>query len=49
MAGLEAPLMPRLGLSPASFATLAALPLASAAIATVTARFTVLKELAKLP
>ena len=48
-AGLEAPLMPRLGLSPVNLATLAALPLASAAIAMVTARFTVLKELAKLP
>lgn len=48
-AGLEAPLMPRLDLSPANLATLAALPLASAAIATVTARITVLKELAKLP
>ena len=48
-AGLEAPLMPRFDLSPAGFATLAALPLASAAIAMVTARLVVLKELAKLP
>lgn len=48
-AGLEAPLMPRLELSPAGLATLAALPLVSAAIAMVTARFTVLKALAKLP
>lgn len=49
MAGLDAPLMPRLELSPVSLATLAALPLASAAIAMVTARFTVLRALAKLP
>ena len=48
-AGLDAPLMPRLDLSPANLASLAALPLASAAIAMVTARFTVLKALAKLP
>ncbi len=48
-AGLDAPLMPRLDLSPVSLATLAALPLASAAIAMVTARFTVLRALAKLP
>lgn len=48
-AGLEAPLMPRFDLSPTGFATLAALPLASAAIAMVTARLVVLKELAKLP
>lgn len=48
-AGLDAPLMPHLELSPLSLATLAALPLASAAIAMVTARVTVLKELAKLP
>ena len=49
MAGLDAPLMPQLDLSPAGLATLAALPLGSAAIAMVTARFTVLKALAKLP
>ncbi len=48
-AGLDAPLMPQLELSPLGLATLAGLPLASAAIATVTARVTVLKELAKLP
>ncbi len=48
-AGLDAPLMPQLELSPLSLATLAGLPLASAAIAMVTARVTVLKELAKLP
>jgi cell division transport system permease protein len=48
-AGLDAPLMPRLDLSLANLAVLAALPLASAAIAMVTARFTVLKALAKLP
>ena len=47
--GLDAPLMPRLDWSPVSLATLAALPLASAAIAMVTARFTVLRALAKLP
>jgi cell division transport system permease protein len=47
--GLDAPLMPRIELSIASLAVLAALPLASAAIAMVTARFTVLKALAKLP
>lgn len=48
-AGLEAPLMPSLELSPAGLATLAVLPLVSAAIAMVTARYTVLKALAKLP
>ena len=48
-AGLDAPLMPQLELSPLGLATLAGLPLASAAIAMVTARVTVLKELAKLP
>ena len=48
-AGLDAPLLPRLDLSLASLAAVAALPLASAAIAMVTARFTVLKALAKLP
>ena len=47
--GLDAPLMPRLDWSPVSLATLAALPLASAAIAMLTARFTVLRALAKLP
>lgn len=47
--GLDAPLMPRFEMSPVSLATLAALPLASAAIAMVTARFTVLRALAKLP
>ena len=41
--------MPRIDLSLAGLATLAALPLASAAIAMVTARFTVLRALAKLP
>lgn len=48
-AGLDAPLLPRFDLSLASLATVAALPLASAAIAMVTARFTVLQALAKLP
>ena len=47
--GLDAPLMPRPDWSPVSLATLAALPLASAAIAMLTARFTVLRALAKLP
>jgi cell division transport system permease protein len=47
--GLDAPLMPRLDWSLVSLATLAALPLASAAIAMLTARFTVLRALAKLP
>jgi cell division transport system permease protein len=47
--GLDAPLMPRLEWSLVSLATLAALPLASAAIAMLTARFTVLRALAKLP
>ncbi len=48
-AGLDAPLMPSLELSPVGLAILAALPLVSAAIAMVTARFTVLKALAKMP
>ena len=47
--GLDAPLLPRLDWSLVSLATLAALPLASAAIAMLTARFTVLRALAKLP
>ena len=48
-AGLEAPLMPRLSLTPVGLAALAALPFASAAVAMVTARFTVLRALAKMP
>ena len=39
----------RMDLSPLGLAALAALPLASAAIAMVTARLTVLRALAKLP
>ena len=48
-AGLDAPLLPRLSLAPASVVALAALPLASAAIAMMTARFTVLRALARMP
>ena len=48
-AGLEAPMLPRPGLTPASLAALGALPLASAAIAMTTARITVLRALARMP
>ena len=47
--GLEAPLMPRFSLTPGGLMVLGALPLASAAIAMVTARFTVLRALAGMP
>lgn len=47
--GLDAPLMPQFDLSLLGLATLAALPLASAAIAMVTARLTVLKALGSRP
>ena len=48
-AGVEAPLVPRLSLSLAGLGALAALPLASALIAMVTARMTVLRALARMP
>ncbi len=48
-AGLETPLLPRLSLTPPGLAALAALPLASALIAMVTARVTVQRALARMP
>ncbi|MFP6744670.1 MAG: cell division protein, partial [Alphaproteobacteria bacterium] len=48
-AGLEAPLMPRFSLTPGGLMVLGSLPLVSAAIAMVTARFTVLRALADMP
>jgi len=46
---VEAPLLPRLTLDPAGLAALAALPVASALIAMLTARVTVLRTLARMP
>jgi len=46
---IEAPLLPRLALDPAGLAALAALPVASALIAMLTARVTVLRTLARMP
>ena len=48
-AGLEAPLVPRLSLAPEALAVLAALPLVSALVATVTAWLTVRRALARMP
>ena len=47
--GLEAPLLPRLSLTPAAYLALALLPVASALVAMVTARVTVLRALAAMP
>ncbi len=47
--GIEAPLLPRLALDPIGLAALAALPAASALIAMLTARVTVLRTLARMP
>ena len=47
--GLEGPLMPRFSLTPGGMMVLGSLPLVSAAIAMVTARFTVLRALADMP
>ena len=47
--GLEAPLLPRLSLTPAAYLALALLPVASALIAMATARVTVLRTLAAMP
>jgi len=47
--GIDAPLLPRLNLGPAAIAGLAALPAASAAIAMLTARATVMRTLARMP
>ncbi len=46
---VEAPLLPRLALDPAALAALAVLPVASALIAMLTARLTVLRALARMP
>lgn len=48
-AGLDAPLLPRLELTPAIIGSLAALPVASALVAMLTARVTVLRTLARMP
>ena len=47
--GLEAPLLPRLSLTPAAYLALALLPVASALVAMATARVTVLRALAAMP
>ena len=47
--GLEAPLLPRLSLTPAAYLALALLPVASTLVAMVTARVTVLRALAAMP
>ncbi len=47
LAGTQGPLMPALSLTPAQWAAVAAVPLAAAALAALTARFTVLRTLAR--
>ncbi len=48
-AGVESPLVPRLVVTPVAVAALAMLPVASALVAMVTARVTVLRALARMP
>ncbi|MFQ5959671.1 MAG: cell division protein FtsX [Alphaproteobacteria bacterium] len=46
---IDAPLLPRLALTPAGWGALAALPLVSALVAMLTARVTVMRALARMP
>lgn len=48
LAGMQGPLVPALALTPAQWGMIAAVPLAAAAVAVATARFTVLRTLARL-
>ncbi len=47
--GIEAPLLPRPDLGLVALAAIVALPLASALVAMVTARMTVMRALARMP